>query len=180
MHDVLQPFNLATITVYSAFAVAINSHSPYGPGFKGWGRLVGYSLLEDSTDEFFGTFAIPALTHEDPRYRRMPDRSIARRIGHAFAHTYVAESDDGHLMPNYGTLGMYPITAELGNLYIPGGQTDGVSTVRRILVGYATDPIGNLVNEFLPDVAKRIHIHVVFVQEILNEVASGNNGLNSR
>ena len=40
------------------------------------------------------------------------------------------------------------------------------------MTGYATDPIENEITEFLPDLAKRIHIHVIFVQRVLNQVAS--------
>jgi hypothetical protein len=31
------------------------------------------------------------------------------------------------------------------------------------------------VAEFLPDLAKRVHIHIVFAQQILNRIALGNN-----
>ena len=75
-------------------------------------------------------------------------------------------------MPNYATLLTYPIAAEIGNLYVPGINGNGPSTVERILTGYATDPVDNLITEFLPDVASRIHVRVIFVQRILNQIAS--------
>ena len=56
---------------------------------------------------------------------------------------------------------------------MPGVQTDSVSTVKRISIGLATDPSGTIVAEFLPDFARRIHIHVIFIQEILNQVITG-------
>lgn len=37
--------------------------------------------------------------------------------------------------------------------------------------GLATAPIENFVNEFLPDIARRIHVRVVLIQQIINEVA---------
>jgi hypothetical protein len=77
-------------------------------------------------------------------------------------------------MPNYAVLANYPIGAELANLYVPGIHPDGPSTVVRIFTGYALDPINNLLNEFLPDVASRVHIRVIFVQRILNNIASSN------
>ena len=174
--NIIDPFNLITITGYSGFFVAFNAHSPYGPGFKGFGRLVGYSLAEDTQGEFFGVYAIPSLAHEDPRYHRVPKRSVKGRILHALAHTVVSQHDDGTLMPNYATLLTYPISAELSNAYVPGISTTGSATRNRILLGYATDPAGALIAEFLPDVAKRVHVRVVFVQQILNQIAtrSGN------
>jgi len=173
IRNVADPFNLLTIAAYSGIVIAANSHSAYGPGFGGWGKLAGYSVLEDMQTEFFGTFAIPSIVHEDPRYHRMPDATIKRRILHAVVHTVISQHDDGTPMINYATLLTYPISAELSNLYVPGIGTNASSTAKRIVAGYATDPIGPLIAEFLPDIAKHIHIHVVLVQEILQKVATG-------
>lgn len=173
VRDVIDPFNLLTITGYSAAAVGSNAHSAFGPGLPGWGRLTGYSLVEDAQGEFFGTFLISTLVHEDPRYHRMPQAPMKRRLLHALAHTWVSQHDDGTRMPNYATLLTYPISAELSNLYVPGVQTNAPSTVKRITIGLATDPSGTIVAEFLPDVAKHIHLHAIFIQEILNQVITG-------
>ena len=174
--NIIDPFNLITIVGYSGLYVAFDSHSAYGPGVAGWGRLTGYSLAQDVQGEFFGVYAIPSLAHEDPRYHRIPGRPLKIRIFHALAHTVVSQHDDGSLMPNYATLLTYPISAELSNAYVPGISTTGSSTRNRILLGYATDPAGALIAEFLPDVAKHVHVRVVFVQQILNQIAtrSGN------
>jgi hypothetical protein len=76
-------------------------------------------------------------------------------------------------MPNYATLINYPLSAEISNLYVPNIGTNAPSTAKRVIAGFATDPIGPLVAEFLPDVAKRVHIHIIFVQQILNHMAPG-------
>jgi hypothetical protein len=171
--EVTDPFNLLTIGFFSAITIAANSHTAYGPGFKGWGKLSGYSFAEDIQSEFTGTFLIPSLAREDPRYHRMPGAPVSRRIKHALIHTVISQHDNGEWMPNYATLINYPLSAEISNLYVPNVGTNGPSTARRILLGYATDPIGPLVAEFLPDFAKRVHIHVIFSQQILNRMAPG-------
>jgi hypothetical protein len=172
---VADPFNLLTIVAFSGISVAADAHSDYGPGFRGWGRLMGYSLAEDIQGEFTGTFALPVIFHEDPRYHRVPGKPIIRRVEHALIHTIVSQHDDGSLMLNYATLINYPLSAEISNLYVPGLPTNAPSTAKRIAIGYATDPVGPLVAEFLPDLAKRVHIHIVFAQQILNRIALGNN-----
>ncbi len=172
IHDLLDPFNFVTIFGSSAITIAIDPHTAYGPGLKGFGKLSGVSLLEDTTGEFFGTFAIPSIAHEDPHYHRMPNAKIPRRILHAVSRTIIAQHDNGHSMPNYATLLTYPIGAEIGNLYVPGIQSDARSTGLRIVTGYALDPINNIVTEFLPDVARRVHIRIIFVQQILNQIAA--------
>jgi hypothetical protein len=168
--DVVDPGNLATIANTSALTIGMNAHTAYGPGWRGFGRNVSTSLLQDATGEFFSTFLIASIAAEDPHYYRMPRASIPRRILHAISHTVLARSDHGARMPNFDTLLTYPVSAEISNLYVPGVHGNGPSTVARIMTGYATDPIDNLISEFLPDVARRVHVRVIFVQRIMNQV----------
>ena len=172
VHDVKDPGNLATIAYGSAITVALNPHTGFGPGFGGCARASMYSLSEDATQEFFSTFVVSALMHEDPRYHRMPTVSVPRRLLHALAHTVIAQSDSGRPMLNFATLSAYPASAELANLYVPGLQTDGRATAARILTAYATDPVDNLISEFLPDVARHVHVRVIFAQRLLNQISS--------
>jgi hypothetical protein len=174
LHELTDPANFGTILGISAITVGANSHSAYGPGLKGFGKSVGVSLLQDATAQFFGAFAIPVIAHQDPRYFRMPHAPIGKRIVYSISRTVVSRSDSGRSMPNYATLLNYPIGAELANLYVPGIHPDGPSTVARIFTGYALDPVNNLLNEFLPDVASRVNVRIIFVQRILNNIASVN------
>ena len=171
-HNVIQPGNLATLGGSSAFTILTDAHTAYGPGFTGLGRSFGIGLVQDATGQFFGTWAVPALAGEDSRYHRMPHASVPRRILHAVSHTVIAQHDDGRPMLNVSTLGTYPISAEISNLYVPGIHGNGPSTVERILTGYATDPIDTLVTEFLPDLARHIQVHILFTQQILNQLSA--------
>jgi hypothetical protein len=174
LHELTDPANFGTILGISAITIGADSHSAYGPGMKGFGKIVGVTLLQDATAQFFGAFAIPVIVHQDPRYFRKPGSPITKRILYSISRTVVSRSDSGKSIPNYATLLTYPITAEIDNLYVPGIHPDGPSTVARVFTGYALDPINGLLNEFLPDVASRVHIRIIFVQRILNNVASVN------
>jgi hypothetical protein len=169
--NVADPFNLITIAGDAAISVGMDSHSDYGPGMRGFGRYVGVSMTEDITGEFFGTFLIPSVAHQDPHYHRMQGRPISRRVAHAVAEVFWTESDRGTGMPNYANLAGFAIEDEIGNLYVPGRQTDAAATAARYGTSLATAPIGNLVNEFLPDVASHIHVQIVILQRIINQVA---------
>ncbi len=170
--DFSDPGNLAVIGASSAVYTATNAHSAYGPGLMGFGRNYGYSLSQAATGELFGTWLIPTLAHQDPRYHRMPGAPLQRRILHALAHTIVAQSDSGAPLPNYATLLTYPIAAEIADLYVPGLHTSGSATAKRILIGLASDPSDALIGEFLPDVARRVHIRVTFFQQIINDIST--------
>ena len=177
LHSTTDPGNLGTIIGISAISVAADSHSAYGPGLEGFGKLAGVSLLQDATGNFFGIFAIPSLAHQDPRYYRRPNERFGKRLLYSISRSYISRSDSGKTIPNYGTLGAYPIVAELSNLYVPGIESDGASTAKRILTGLALDPVNNIIIEFLPDVAQHVHVRVIFVQQILNNIAANQGGL---
>ncbi len=173
LRNLSDPFNLLTVVGNAAVTIAADSHTAYGPGFEGFGRYTGYSVVEDATGEFLGTFLLCSVFGQDPHYHRMPEARPMRRVVHAISRTFIGQSDYGRTIPNYENLIGYPASAEISNLYVPGVNGNGPSTVARIVTGLATDPISNLITEFLPDVAKRVHVRVVFVQQIINEVASG-------
>jgi hypothetical protein len=170
--NVIDPFNIITILGEAGISVAADSHSAYGPGFMGWQRYVGVSFTEDITGEFFGTFLIPSIVHQDPHYHRMPHASYKRRIFHAIDQIVWTEGDNGKGMLNYGDLIGFGIDDEIGNLYVPGRETNGAATAQRYGIALATAPIGNFITEFLPDVASHIHVQVVIVQRIINQVAN--------
>jgi hypothetical protein len=169
--NMVDPFNGITILGEAGISVAANSHSPYGPGMPGYGRYVGVSFTQDLTGEFFGTFLIPSLVHQDPHYHRMPEASIPRRITHAIYQVVWTQGDNSKGMLNYADLAGFAIDDAIGNLYVPGQQTNLPATMERYGIALATAPIDNFITEFLPDVARRIHVHDVLVQRIINQVA---------
>jgi hypothetical protein len=169
--NIADPFNLITIFGEAGISVAANSHSPYGPGMPGFGRDAGVSLTQDITGEFFGVFLIPSLVHQDPHYHRMPSASIPRRAVHALIQIAWTQGDNGRGMVNYGDLGGFAIGDAIGNFYVPGQQTRLSASASRYGIALATAPIDNFITEFLPDVARRIHVRVVLIQRIINKVA---------
>jgi len=171
IRNLADPFNLITIGGEAAVSVGADSHSPYGPGMPGYARYVGVSVTEDMTGEFFGTFLIPTLAHQDPHYYRMEKASIRRRIGHAMLQVLWTQGDNGKGMLNYANLVGFAADDGIANLYVPGRETDVSASFQRYGTALATAPIGNFVNEFLPDVASHIHVQIVILQHIINQVA---------
>ncbi len=169
--NLIDPFNLLTIGGEAAIGTAWNSHSIYGPGWNGYAKNVGVSFTQDMVGEFFGTFLIPSVSHQDPRYHRMPNASITRRAFHTVEQVAWTLSDNGKGMPNYSNLIGFAVEAEVNNLYVPGQETNLPATAKRYATALATAPIDNVITEFLPDIARHIRVQVVLVQRIINQVA---------
>jgi hypothetical protein len=151
--------------------VGSDADSVYGPGMRGFGRSVGVSYTQDITGEFFSTFLIPSIVHQDPHYHRMPKASIPRRVGNAITQVVWTQGDNGKGMVNYANIVGAAIQDEVNNLYVPGRETNLPASASRYGIGLATAPIDNFVSEFLPDVARHIHVQIVVIQRIINQVA---------
>jgi hypothetical protein len=175
VRNVIDPFNALTILGDAAISVGADSHMPYGPGMMGFSKYVGVSLTQDITGEFFSTFLIPSIVHQDPHYHRMPNASIPRRVRHAIVQVVWTQGDNGRPMMNYADVVGAAVQDEINNLYVPGRATNLPASAARYSIGLATAPIDNFVSEFLPDVARHIHVQVVVIQRIINQVAKQDN-----
>lgn len=176
VNNVKDPSNLLTIGGLSAITVATDSHTADGPGFPGFAKNAGVSLSQDMTGEFFGTFLIPSIVHQDPHYHRMPNLSVSRRILHVLDAVVIAQSDNEVPMFNYATVVGTICTNSLGNVYVPGRRHSFGASAARISISLSTDPIGNAITEFVPDLARHVNIQVVLVQRIINRIAIAEGG----
>jgi hypothetical protein len=55
----------------------------------------------DFHSDFFHTYLFPVIFRQDPSYYRKLEGNTVVRIGHAFSHIFVAESDSGGRMFNF-------------------------------------------------------------------------------
>lgn len=172
VHGVIDPFNLLTIVGTSAISVAADSHSPYGPGGYGFAKLSGVALTQDMTNAFVETFLIPSIDHQDPLFHRMPNASLTRRIAHCIYQPVWTDSMSGRGMVNYATLAGDVVDEAVWSSYVPYQRKGWGPGADRVAVNIATTPIGNVVTEFLPDVARHVNFSVVFVQRVINRVAA--------
>ena len=171
LDNLINPDNLGTIIGEAGIEIAANAHTPYGPSFAGWGKLSGTNFTQDMTDQFFGTFFIPVITRTDPHYHRRPDMKFPRRLLHCVDAIFWQRDDRGKDTFNYSEIIAPMFDIGISNLYIPNLQTRFSADAERYGIGLATAPIDNLITEFVPSIASRIHTHVVFVQRIINRVA---------
>lgn len=178
VRGVIDPFNLMTIAVDAAIGIGSDSHTVYGPGFDGFAKYAGVSLTEDMTGEFFGTFLVPSLMHQDPHYHRQPFMSIKRRLLHTFAAVVWSQSYSGKPMFNYANIVGGIATAAVSNTFVPGPNRQGFgNTAQRLALAFAISPSGNMIEEFVPDLASHVNLRVVIFQRILNSVTLEESGV---
>ena len=178
VRGVIDPFNLITIAGDAAVGIGSDAHTPYGPGMRGFAKYSGVSLTEDMTGEFFGTFLVPSIMHQDPHYHREPFLPIPRRILHAIVQVAWSQSYTGKPMFNYANFVGGIATAVVSNTFVPGPNRQGFgNTAQRLALAFAISPSGNLIEEFVPDLASHVNLRVVIFQRILNSVTVEESGV---
>jgi hypothetical protein len=145
----------------SAIGQARDSLPGYGQGWSGYGKRFGSSLASGASTHLFGTYLLPTMLHEDPRYFVKFQGSWKARVGHALARTVEIRTDEGGYKFNIPqTLG--PLMAEgLANVYLPDNERTAGKTFTRWGIRLGWGAASNLVKEYWPTIFKDLGISKV-------------------
>lgn len=133
----------------------------YGQGGEGYGKRFGSSMASNASSHLFGTFLLPSMLHEDPRFFVSVNGSFAARVGHALRRVVVIRTDVGGERFNLpGTVG--PLLAEgLANAYLPQPERTTSKTFQRYGIRIGFGAVNNLVREYWPTIFKSLRINKV-------------------
>jgi hypothetical protein len=113
-------------------------------------------LANETSAGFFGTFLFPTVLHQDPRYHRLGAGPLTRRLGHALIRPVLTHKDSGERAFNWsGILGSIAASS-LSNAYRPEGDRGVGATFSRVVMSLPFGMIDQLVDEFGPDLEKKI------------------------
>jgi hypothetical protein len=116
---VADPSFLVRAGILTAYDKALSVGPDYGPGAGGIAQLYGYNTASLASTFFFSDALVPALMHQDPRYFRKGTGTAKARIWWALRSEFVAFSDRGPQMPNYGVLAGFAMSTLLSDAYLP-------------------------------------------------------------
>jgi len=130
----------------------------YGQGGEGYGKRFGSSMASGATSHFFGTFLLPALLRDDPRFFVKLNGGFGARAGHALRRVLAIRTDAGGETFNWpGTLG--PLLAEgLANVYLPQSERTAGKTFERYGIRIGFGAANNLLKEYWPTIFKSLRI----------------------
>ena len=138
---------------------ANDSFSGYGQGASGYGKRYGAAFTDQASSDFFTNFAYPVLLKQDPRYFRMGEGSVKRRIGHALAQEFVGHIDGGDATFNWPTALGALTAGSISNTYYPAEDRGFGLTMTRSGVALLYGSLGGLGSEFWPDISRKLHRH---------------------
>ena len=161
-----QKYRLATaqVTDYFAFpfnaalagiAQAQNSPQSWGQGWGAYGKRFGASFADNSIGTFMTTAIFPSMLKEDPRYYRMAEGKVSRRMWYGIERLFVTKTDAGTDRFNISETAGNAVAAGLSNFYhAREDRTVGrnISTLGMLIMW---DGLSNELKEFWPDIRRK-------------------------
>ncbi|HVN20075.1 MAG TPA: carboxypeptidase-like regulatory domain-containing protein [Terriglobales bacterium] len=118
-------------------------------GAKGYGQRFGVTAANSFTGILIGGAILPSLLHQDPRYFYQGTGTTKSRLFHALSYPFICPGDNGHLQPNYSSLGGDLIAAGISNAYYPQSNRGASLVLSNFAIGIAEHALTGLAQEFL-------------------------------
>jgi hypothetical protein len=146
----------------SAFTAGIgqarDSFHDYGQGWEGYGKRFGSSVASNASSHLFGTFLLPSMLHQDPRYFVKLYGTPGQRVRYALERVVLTRTDDGRETFNWSFI-MGGLMAEgLATSYLPSSERTVPKTFDRFGVRIGFSALDNVVKEYWPTIFKSLRI----------------------
>ncbi|PYT64546.1 MAG: hypothetical protein DMG35_00030, partial [Acidobacteria bacterium] len=97
----IAPSRILASLAGAGISQAANTLPGYGQGADGYAKRFGSSMASGASNHFFGSFVIPSLLHDDPRYFVKLHADLGHRVGYALSRLVVTRKDDGAETANW-------------------------------------------------------------------------------
>lgn len=156
--ETADPVTFLTVAFDAGIDQAQDLQPSYGQGVAGYAKRFGADLADQASSEFFKDITFSTLFKEDPRYYRLGHGPGRKRFLHAVEHAVVAHRENGRQMPNYAEWLGTASAAVLSNVYRPDNRRGFGPAARRVGINVATDVGFDVLREFWPEIALKLHL----------------------
>ena len=126
-----------------------NTFPSYGDGAQGYGKRYGAAYADVVSARIIGSWALPAILHQDPRYFYRGTGSTGSRAWYAIRSALICRNDQERWQPNYSrVLGSFA-SGGISYLYHPQQDRGPSLIVRNGFIGIGGTMATNLVREFI-------------------------------
>jgi hypothetical protein len=158
LRDSIDPETFLSSGFDAGISQAQNDDAQFGQGGAGYAKRFAASYTDEAQFRFFKEFAYPTVFSEDPRYYRMGQGPVGKRLLHAVAHSVLAYNDHGQRMFNFSEWLGEVSGKSLSNLYHPGAQRGFGPAAEGIAYDVAMDVGFDELREFWPEVARKLRL----------------------
>ena len=150
------PVTVGIAALQAGVSQADNQFARYGQGAEGYGKRFGAAFADQVSSGFFSNFFYPTLFKHDPRYFRLGQGKFGHRLWYSLRQEVVCHTDSGGRAFNASNvLGAFT-SGGLSNLYYPQDDRGFKLTMSRSGLAVAYASAGNLLNEFWPDIQRKL------------------------
>lgn len=149
------PVQFAIVGFQAGLGQAENSFAEYGQGVAGYAKRYGAAFADQVSSGFFSNFAYPVLLKEDPRYFRLGEGTIRRRVLYSLAQEFVCRTDKGTRRFNFSNILGAFTAGGISNVYYPPPNRGFGLTMSRSGISLLYGSLGGLVDEFWPDIDRK-------------------------
>ncbi len=154
--DAFDPGTFALAAVFGAQSQLSNYNRSFGQGAAGFGRYFGAAYGDLVVGDYMTEAIFPALLHQDPRYFRRGTGSGWSRLGYAMKQTFWTHTDSGTMHFNYSEILGNSVASAISTAWYTDNRDAG-SVVSRLGVQIGVDTAANVLKEFWPDIARKLH-----------------------
>ena len=129
-----------------------NSTPQFHQGAAGYGRYFWHTFADQTDENYWVQFIIPAALHEDSRFYTLGHGGIAKRALYAFDRTLITRDDHGGETFNFGEVVGAGAASGISDLYYPGADKTWTKTGQRWLQNVIIDGGVYVFQEFWPDI----------------------------
>jgi hypothetical protein len=143
--------------VVAAYNLGTNQTPEFGHGGVGYGRYLWHAVVDQTSENYFVEFIVPAATHQDTRFYTLREGSVWHKAGYALTRVVVTRADDGHETFNTSEVLGAGMASALSNAYYPARERTFGNTGRQWGLDIGIDAATFVFKEFWPDINHMIH-----------------------
>ena len=156
--ETIAPSRFSTSAFTASISQARNALPGYGQEWGGYGKRFGSSMASGASSHLFGTFLLPVMLRQDPRYFVKLHGSAGQRVTYAFRRLVVTRTDRGGEAFNWsGVIGSL-LAESLANSYLPEGERTAGKTFSRFGFRMGFSAASNILKEYWPTIFKSLRM----------------------
>ena len=156
--ETIAPSRFTASAFTSGLGQARNTLPEYGQEWGGYGKRFGSSMASGASSHLIGTFLLPAMLRQDPRYFVKLHGSAAARVAYGLRRVVVTRTDSGGEAFNWSGV-MGALAAEgIANSYLPDAERTTGKTFSRFGFRMGFSAASNILKEYWPTIFKSLRI----------------------
>ena len=156
--ETIAPSTLLSASVTAGFRLLENTYPGYGQEWGGYGKRFAAGMANSASTNFLGTYLIPSLLHQDPRYFISLRPSFRKKMTYALTRQVVTRTDDGRATFNWSRIIGVVGAEAIANVYLPAEERTAGKTFERSGIRFGIGIGTTLLKEYWPMIFKKLGV----------------------